>query len=231
MVSKLFLRKDGATTGGIRIVRPDSFQALWARASKEVLDGQIVGKMMDRDGFEIKEVDYAAVEDGEILYFTPVPEVNAEAEGSSDEEEVEVEAEEEVDEEGGALQQQPNPSPPSQQPQQVQSSSQAARQRQPPLHRPRSQPMRGCKRIKRTVIRDSIQGVTGPAIRRMARRGGVKRITGLIYEETRGVTKAKLAPAIEDAVKVTKSKKEERKTVKQADVLYALKRAGKTLLI
>ena len=29
-----------------------------------------------------------------------------------------------------------------------------------------------------------------PAIRRLARRGGVKRISGLIYEETRGVLKA-----------------------------------------
>ena len=28
-----------------------------------------------------------------------------------------------------------------------------------------------------------------PAIRRLARRGGVKRISGLIYEETRGVLK------------------------------------------
>ena len=34
-----------------------------------------------------------------------------------------------------------------------------------------------------------IQGITKPAIRRLARRGGVKRISGLIYEETRGVLK------------------------------------------
>ena len=33
------------------------------------------------------------------------------------------------------------------------------------------------------------QGITKPAIRRLARRGGVKRISGLIYEETRGVLK------------------------------------------
>ena len=35
----------------------------------------------------------------------------------------------------------------------------------------------------------SMQGITKPAIRRLARRGGVKRISGLIYEETRGVLK------------------------------------------
>jgi histone H3/H4 len=33
------------------------------------------------------------------------------------------------------------------------------------------------------------RGITKPAIRRLARRGGVKRISGLIYEETRGVLK------------------------------------------
>ena len=36
---------------------------------------------------------------------------------------------------------------------------------------------------------DSWTGITKPAIRRLARRGGVKRISGLIYEETRGVLK------------------------------------------
>jgi hypothetical protein len=35
----------------------------------------------------------------------------------------------------------------------------------------------------------TIAGITKPAIRRLARRGGVKRISGLIYEETRGVLK------------------------------------------
>ena len=44
----------------------------------------------------------------------------------------------------------------------------------------------GAKR-HRKVLRDNIQGITKPAIRRLARRGGVKRISGLIYEETRGV--------------------------------------------
>jgi histone H3/H4 len=38
------------------------------------------------------------------------------------------------------------------------------------------------------ILRSST-GITKPAIRRLARRGGVKRISGLIYEETRGVLK------------------------------------------
>ena len=51
----------------------------------------------------------------------------------------------------------------------------------------------GAKR-HRKVLRDNIQGITKPAIRRLARRGGVKRISGLIYEETRGVLKVTTQP-------------------------------------
>ena len=49
-----------------------------------------------------------------------------------------------------------------------------------------------------------IQGITKPAIRRLARRGGVKRISGLIYEETRGVLKVFLENVIRDSVTYTK---------------------------
>ena len=38
--------------------------------------------------------------------------------------------------------------------------------------------------LGRTVLRDNIQGITKPVIRQLACRGGVKRISGLIYEET-----------------------------------------------
>ena len=55
----------------------------------------------------------------------------------------------------------------------------------------------GAKR-HRKVLRDNIQGITKPAIRRLARRGGVKRISGLIYEETRGVLKVFLENVIRD---------------------------------
>ncbi|OUC43088.1 core histone H2A/H2B/H3/H4, partial [Trichinella nativa] len=57
----------------------------------------------------------------------------------------------------------------------------------------------GAKR-HRKVLRDNIQGITKPAIRRLARRGGVKRISGLIYEETRAVLKAFLENVVRDAV-------------------------------
>ncbi|KAG5462895.1 MAG: hypothetical protein BJ554DRAFT_2974 [Olpidium bornovanus] len=60
----------------------------------------------------------------------------------------------------------------------------------------------GAKR-HRKILRDNIQGITKPAIRRLARRGGVKRISGLIYEETRGVLKVFLENVIRDAVTYT----------------------------
>uniref|UniRef100_A0A095A1F6 Histone H4 n=1 Tax=Schistosoma haematobium TaxID=6185 RepID=A0A095A1F6_SCHHA len=74
----------------------------------------------------------------------------------------------------------------------------------------------GAKR-HRKVLRDNIQGITKPAIRRLARRGGVKRISGLIYEETRGVLKVFLENVIRDAVTYTEHAK--RKTVTAMDVI------------
>ncbi len=84
----------------------------------------------------------------------------------------------------------------------------------------------GAKR-HRKVLRDNIQGIAKPAIRRLARRGGVKRISGLIYEETRGVLKIFLENVIRDAVTYTEHAR--RKTVTAMDVVYALKRQGRTL--
>ena len=92
----------------------------------------------------------------------------------------------------------------------------------PPAPAPAPQPVRN-----RKVLRDNIQWITKPAIRRLARRGGVKRISGLIYEETRGVLKVFLENIIRDAVTYTEHAR--RKTVTAMDIVYALKRNGRTL--
>ena len=52
----------------------------------------------------------------------------------------------------------------------------------------------------------------------------MKRISGLIYEETRGVLKVFLENVIRDAVTYTEHAR--RKTVTALDVVYALKRQG-----
>ena len=72
-----------------------------------------------------------------------------------------------------------------------------------------------------------MQGITNPAIRRIAHRSGVKRISGLMYEETRKVLKGFLEHVVKDAVTYTEHAR--RKTVTALDVVYALKRQGKTL--
>ena len=84
----------------------------------------------------------------------------------------------------------------------------------------------GAKR-HRKILRDNIQGITKPAVRRLARRGDVKRTSGHIYEETRVVLKNYMESVIRDAVTYTEHAK--RKTVVAMDIVYALKRQGKTL--
>eukprot|EP00998_Keelungia_sp_KM082_P002009 NODE_12434_length_447_cov_79.884375_g12411_i0.p1 GENE.NODE_12434_length_447_cov_79.884375_g12411_i0~~NODE_12434_length_447_cov_79.884375_g12411_i0.p1 ORF type:complete len:107 (-),score=13.41 NODE_12434_length_447_cov_79.884375_g12411_i0:30-350(-) len=74
---------------------------------------------------------------------------------------------------------------------------------------------------------DQIQGITKPAIRRLARRGGVKRISGSIYEESRAVLKTFLETLIRDATTYTEYAR--RRTVTALDVVYALKKAGRTI--
>ncbi|ETO12523.1 histone H4 replacement-like protein [Reticulomyxa filosa] len=73
----------------------------------------------------------------------------------------------------------------------------------------------------------SVSGITKPAIRRLARRGGVKRISGTIYDEARGVVKTFLESVVKDAVTYTEYSR--RKTVTALDVVYALKRQGRTI--
>ena len=82
----------------------------------------------------------------------------------------------------------------------------------------------GAKRHRR-VLRDNIQGITKPAIRHLARHGGVKRISGLIYEETRGVLKVFLENVIRHAVTYTEHAK--RKTVTAVDVVLFKKKKEK----
>ena len=84
----------------------------------------------------------------------------------------------------------------------------------------------GAKR-HRKVLRDNIEGISRPAIRRLARRGGVKRLSGLVYEETRSVLKEFLTDVIRDAITYTEHAR--RRTVTANDVVYALRRRGRTL--
>lgn len=79
----------------------------------------------------------------------------------------------------------------------------------------------------RTTLRQNVQGITNPGIRRLARRGGVKRISRQIYDDSRAALKVFLEGIIRDSV--TYMEHARRKTVTALDVVYALKRSGRTL--
>ena len=72
-----------------------------------------------------------------------------------------------------------------------------------------------------------MEGITKPAIRRLARRGGVKRISSFVYDDSRIILKGFLEGIVRDAVTYTEHAR--RKTVTAMDVVYALKRQGRTI--
>ncbi|KAJ7465369.1 histone Octamer, chromosomal Protein, alpha carbons only, partial [Mycena galericulata] len=73
------------------------------------------------------------------------------------------------------------------------------------------------------------EGSTKPTLRRLARRGGVKRISGLMYAETRGCLYPYMEALVRDTVLHTTHGY--RTTINQDDVLHALRRSGRTLYI
>jgi histone H4 len=85
----------------------------------------------------------------------------------------------------------------------------------------------GAKRHAKKTHKSTIEGITKPAIRRLARRGGVKRISTFIYDDARSVLKHFLESVVRDSVTYTEHAK--RKTVTALDVVHALKRQGRTL--
>jgi len=82
-------------------------------------------------------------------------------------------------------------------------------------------------RRHRKVLRENIKGITRPAIRRLARRGGVKRISAGIYEETRAVLKTRLEQILSLCVIYVEHR--QAKTVLITDVLHSLRRLGKPI--
>ncbi|PWY95846.1 hypothetical protein BO94DRAFT_530579 [Aspergillus sclerotioniger CBS 115572] len=82
------------------------------------------------------------------------------------------------------------------------------------------------------VLRNNIDGITRPTIRRLARRGGVVRISAAIYAEVRVVLKNRLTEILRHVVHVMDSSttpRRERKVVTTRDVVFALNRMGHTL--
>ncbi len=82
-------------------------------------------------------------------------------------------------------------------------------------------------RRRKAPLRDNIHGVTKPAIRRLARRGGVKRLPEFIYDEIRSELENFLEEVIRESVIYTEHNK--RNTVTDDDVVHVLSRKGRKL--
>ena len=72
---------------------------------------------------------------------------------------------------------------------------------------------------------DALMGITKPAIKRMARKGGVRRISDTAYEKTRVEIREFLVPLLNSAILYTTNAR--RKTVSAEDVIHAFERSGR----
>lgn len=83
------------------------------------------------------------------------------------------------------------------------------------------------KRFNKKQLRDNLQAITKGAVRRLARRGGVKRMSGAIYEEARQLLRQFVESTLRDTITYTEYGR--RKTVVAMDVIMALKNKSITL--
>ena len=77
---------------------------------------------------------------------------------------------------------------------------------------------------RRKQTKTVCEGISVSSIRKLARRGGVKRISGLVYEVTRDILQKFVTNVLRDTVLYTESAK--RSTVTAVDVVMALKKQG-----
>ena len=81
--------------------------------------------------------------------------------------------------------------------------------------------------IENKYHKDNIMSITNSSIRRIARRGGVKRINRYIYDQARVYLKDFLVQTIRDSIIYMDHAK--RSSLSAMDVIYALKRKNRTL--
>ena len=83
------------------------------------------------------------------------------------------------------------------------------------------------KRVIGKGVEEGLNAITRPSLRRLARRGGVKRISSDVYGELRVAMKDFLEKVVRDSVVYCEHAK--RKTVTTKDVIYALKRSNRNI--
>ena len=85
------------------------------------------------------------------------------------------------------------------------------------------------KKSAKKFLYNSIQGITKPAMRRLAHVGGVKTMSGIIYEDIRDILKIFLEKQVYNSMVYTEFCR--RKTVSVKDVEHALSRHGNQTLV
>lgn len=81
----------------------------------------------------------------------------------------------------------------------------------------------------RKILRDNIQGITKPALQRIMHKAGVKRASGLVYEQLRGTLKVGLEDIIKMAVIHTQNAG--RKTLSLNDAVHGIEDACGDILL
>lgn len=76
----------------------------------------------------------------------------------------------------------------------------------------------------RKILRDNIHGITKPAIQRLCRRAGIKFVSGLLYDEVRGVLMMKMGEVLRASLTFTEHAR--RMTVQTGDVLNGIEASG-----
>jgi len=82
------------------------------------------------------------------------------------------------------------------------------------------------KRVKK-VLKGAASAVSNGSIRRLARRGGVKRIAGPVYGEVKDTLRRFVDGVVRDASSYTESAS--RKTVSVQDIVAALRKRGRAI--
>ena len=80
---------------------------------------------------------------------------------------------------------------------------------------------------KRGTKGKSGRGITKGSIRRIARRGGCRRLASSVYDEARTILRSFVDGVMSDTAALMEMT--HRRTVRAADILFALKKQGRTL--
>jgi histone H4 len=75
----------------------------------------------------------------------------------------------------------------------------------------------------RKILRDKVQGLKKGQFQRLSYKAGVKSLSGLCYEDLRGITKVLIENILRDAITMTQSRRG--KTVSLNDVLSGIRSA------